>query len=122
MAVDALRRHRIRQAQDRLQAQSWEDLDLVFANRVGRPYQKQNIMRRSFWPLLDRAGLPRIRFHDLRHSCASLLLAGGEHPKVVQERLGHATIAVTMDIYSHVMPNMQKDAAERLDRLLASAQ
>jgi integrase len=120
MAVDALRRHRIRQAQDRLQAPSWEDLDLVFANRVGRPYQKQNIMRRSFWPLLDRAGLPRIRFHDLRHSCASLLLAGGEHPKVVQERLGHATIAVTMDIYSHVMPNMQKDAAERLDRLLAS--
>jgi integrase len=94
---------------------------LVFANQIGRPIEKQNLLRRSFWPLLERAGLPHIRFHDLRHACASLLLAEGIHPKVVQERLGHASISTTMDTYSHVMPSLQADAAERMDKLLTAS-
>jgi integrase len=59
-----------------------------------------------------------VRFHDLRHTCASLLLAGGVHPKVVQERMGHATIAITLDTYSHVVGSLQRDAADRIDELL----
>jgi len=89
---------------------------LVFPNEAGRPLERQNFARRHFRPLLDRAGLRPIRFHDLRHSAATLLLSEGVHPKVVQERLGHATISTTMDIYSHVMPTMQQETAARLDR------
>jgi integrase len=63
--------------------------------------------------------LPAIRFHDPRHAPATLLLSLGEHPKVVQERLGHSTISVTMDVYSHVMPDLQRQAAAKLDQLLA---
>ncbi|HSK85242.1 MAG TPA: tyrosine-type recombinase/integrase [Rubrobacter sp.] len=68
--------------------------------------------------LLKLAGLPNIRFHDLRHPFATLMLQNGEHPNVVQEMLGHATIAITMDIHSHVLPNMQRDAVARLGVLL----
>ena len=68
--------------------------------------------------LLKAAGLPRIRFHDLRHSCASILLAAGVHPKIVQELLGHATIAITLDLYSHVIPTLQRDAARVLGEAL----
>jgi integrase len=68
---------------------------------------------------LKRANLPNIRFHDLRHTFATLMLQNGEHPKVVQEMLGHATIAITMDTYSHVLPNMQRDAVARLGTLLS---
>jgi integrase len=118
--VGALREHRLRQKEERLRAETWEDNDLVFPNQVGRPVEKGNLLRRSFWPLLERAGLPHMRFHDLRHSSATLLLGEGVHPKVVQERLGHSSISVTMDVYSHVMPTLQRDAAERLDRLLVA--
>jgi integrase len=82
--------------------------------------ERQNLMRRSFWPTLQRDGLPHIRFHDLGHSAATLLLSQGVHPKVVQERLGHSTIAVTMDIYSHVMPSLQREAAQHLDKLFSA--
>lgn len=120
LAVEALRRHRNRQLEERLLAGSlWQDHDLVFASRVGSPVERQNLMRRSFWPILDRAELRRIRFHDLRHTAATLLLTQGIHPKVVQERLGHATISVTMDVYSHVMPNLQQEAAQKLDKLFS---
>src|SRR5205814_1410474 len=109
LAVTALREQRTAVIEARLIAGAvWCDQDLVFPNAVGGPFERQNIQRRSFKPLLKRAGLPDIRFHDLRHSAATLLLSLGEHPKVVQERLGHATIGVTMDIYSHVMPNIQR--------------
>ncbi|MCH8919447.1 MAG: site-specific integrase, partial [Chloroflexi bacterium] len=118
--VAALREHHGRQLEERLRAETWEDMDLVFANRSGYPLDKGNLLRRSFAPLLERAGLPRVRFHDLRHSCASLLLAEGVHPKVVQEMLGHSTISVTMDTYSHTLPSMGAEAAERLDALLAA--
>jgi integrase len=104
---------------ERVQAgPAWEDQNRVFSNTVGGPLEKGNVDRRSFKPLLKRAGLPSIRLHDLRHTAATLLLSLGEHPKVVQERLGHATISVTMDVYSHVMPDMQRHAAAKLDALL----
>jgi integrase len=116
LAVDALRGHRAAQVEARLQlGPYWRDEDLVFTNALRGPLERQNVHVRSWKPLLQRAGLPDIRFHDLRHSAATLLLSLGEHPKVVQERLGHATIAVTMDIYSHVMPELQRETAGKLD-------
>ena len=120
LTVEALRLHRLRQSQEKLRlGPAWDDLGLVFANLIGRPIEKQNLLRRSFWPLLERTGLPHIRFHDLRHTAATLLLEQGVHPKVVQERLGHSTISVTMDTYSHVMPTLQREAADELDRIFA---
>jgi len=116
LAVRALRQHKIRQTEERLAlGPAWEDNDLVFPNQVGRPIERQNLIRRSFHPVLDKAGLGRLRFHDLRHSAATLMLAQGIHPRVVQERLGHSTISVTMDVYSHVMPTLQKEAARAMD-------
>jgi len=74
-----------------------------------------------FKPLLCAAGLPAIRFHDLRHTSATLLLAAGVHPKVVQERLGHSQIGITLDTYSHVVPTMQLEAATKLDAMMRPA-
>ena len=120
LTVEALRLHRLRQSQEKIRlGPAWDDLGLVFANQIGRPIEKQNLLRRSFWPLLERTGLPHIRFHDLRHTVATLLLEQGVHPKVVQERLGHSTISVTMDTYSHVVPALQREAADELDRIFA---
>ena len=118
--VEALRERKIAQNKERLRAQDWQDLDLVFSTTTGTPTEKGNLLRRSFAPLLERAGLPHMRFHDLRHACASLLLAGGIHPKVVQERLGHASISTTMDTYSHTLPSLQADAAEKVEALVAA--
>jgi integrase len=73
----------------------------------------------AFRGLLERAGLPRIRFHDLRHTAATLLLASGTHPKLVQELLGHSSIAMTLDVYSHVTPSMHDETANTMDRILA---
>ncbi len=81
--------------------------------------EASNIVYRSFKPLLKRAGLPPIRCHDLRHTCATLMLSQGVNPKVVQELLGHATISQTMDTYSHVMPDMQEKAAAALEGILS---
>jgi integrase len=118
--VEALRQHRKAQLAERLAlGPEWTDLSLVFPNELGKPLERGNLVRRSFLPLLKRAELPRIRFHDLRHTAATLLLSQGTHPKVVQERLGHSTIAVTLDVYSHVLPNLQADAAAKLDSLLS---
>lgn len=79
----------------------------------------KNLTARSFKPLLERAGLPRtVRLHDLRHTCATLLLGKGVHPKIVQELLGHATIAITLDTYSHVLPNMQGEAVSAMETVL----
>ncbi len=93
---------------------------LVFCDTEGNPIRKRNLLRRSFQPLLQRAELPKIRFHDLRHTAATLLLSQGVHPKIVQERLGHAQISLTLDTYSLVLPSMQKEAAAKLDSLLFS--
>ena len=116
--VDALGAHRERQAGERLRAgEKWRDQDLALASLVGTPLAPQSVYRR-FKPLLTRAGLPDIRFHDLRHSAATWLLMLGVHPKVVQERLGHSTISITLDIYSHVLPDIQRGAADALDAFL----
>jgi integrase len=86
---------------------------------VGNPLHPSNFLQRSF-PLLERAGLPRIRFHDLRHSAATLLLGLGIHPKIVSESLGHSQIAITLDLYSHVMATMQQEAVQAFEGLLGS--
>jgi integrase len=78
----------------------------------------QNLLGRSYFPIRKRAGVPPVRFHDLRHSAATLLMSSGILPKVVSEILGHSRIAVTMDLYSHVSMTMQKDAAAAMDKLL----
>jgi integrase len=119
-AVKALRTHLGRQLEEiERSGDLYRDQGLVFPSRVGTPMNAKNLTARSFKPLLKRAGLPDIRFHDLRHTLATLMLQNGEHPKVVQEMLGHATIAITMDTYSHVLPNMQRSAVERLGELLS---
>jgi integrase len=87
---------------------------LVCARQDGEPKQPESLTH-EFTYLIGRAGVPRVRFHDLRHSHATQLLARGVHPKIVQERLGHSTITVTMDLYSHVSETMQGDAVARLD-------
>lgn len=121
MAVHTLASHRVAQAKERLAVGSaWEDNDLVFSNEIGRPLHPSNVTRRTFRPALQRAGCPQIRFHDLRHTCATLLLGKGVHPKVVAEMLGHSQIAVTLDTYSHVTPSMQATAVAALEDLLAA--
>ncbi len=118
-AVDALHPHRTAQAAERLRAgTAWSDLDFVFTNELGRPLDPSNVRLRSFRPAVERAGLPRIRFHDLRHTAATLMLGEGVHPKVVSEMLGHAQIGITLDLYSHVTPTMQEAAVQALEALL----
>jgi integrase len=119
LAIEALQRHQVRQNVRQLIAgPRWEHNDLVFANAVGRPINVANLRLRSFLPLLRRAGLPTIRFHDLRHTAATLLLSKGVHPKIVSEMLGHADIGITLDLYSHVTPTMHAQAATAFDELL----
>jgi integrase len=119
-AIAALSRHRKAQADERLRmGGAWDSHDLVFPNECGRPVSASNMLRRSFFPLLKRAGVPRIRFHDLRHTAATLMLGESIHPKVVAEMLGHSRISTTLDLYSHVTPTMQRQATEALDAVLA---
>jgi integrase len=122
-AVTALRRQRDWfQAQDRLLAgDSWQDGGYVFTTRIGTPMHGADVTRR-LQALLAAADLPRMRFHDLRHGAATLLLAQGVHPRVVMETLGHSTIAVTMNVYSHVVPALQREAADRLDAILGQTE
>lgn len=94
----------------------------VFCDTKGGPLRKYNLTRRSFKPLLESVGLPDIRFHDLRHTAATLLLGANVNAKVVQEILGHSTIALTLDTYSHVLPHMQTEAAEKMDTILRKRQ
>jgi integrase len=104
------------QAEDRLRsASSWLDHKLVFCSKNGAPLSVPNITYRYFRPLLEKAELPHMLLYDLRHSHATLLLIAGEHPKVVSERLGHASIRITMDTYSHVLPSMQERTATQLE-------
>ncbi len=96
----------------------YEDQGLVFVTQRGTLVNPTNLRKRSFKPLLEKAGLPAIRFHDLRHTCATLLLSKNVNPKIVSEMLGHATVAITLDTYSHVLPNMQESAARALEDTL----
>ncbi len=119
-AISALREHRRRQLEERLrQGPDWHDGDLVFCNATGQS-PDPGWQRQVFQAELERVGLPVIRFHDLRHTAATLLLAQGVHPKVVSEMLGHATISLTLDTYSHLVPAMHAQAAAAMDALLGA--
>jgi integrase len=118
--VEALKRHRKRQAEETLKAGgAYQDNDLIFAGDLGEPIGSEKVTQRAFKPLLKRAGLPEIRFHDLRHTFATLLLARGVHPTYVQRALGHASVKMTLDRYSRWMPSMGRATAEAIDTVLA---
>jgi integrase len=117
--VEALRSHRARQAEEKLRAGSlYQDQGLVFAGEAGGFINPSNLRQRSFAPLLKRAGLVQITFHDLRHTCASLLFQKNIHPKFVQELLGYASVAITLDTYSHMLPGMGGEAADAMGEAL----
>ena len=119
-AVEALKRHRATQNEERLKLGSiWEDWGLLFCTERGTPWSRQELTRRSVKPLLKRAGLPDIRFPDLRHTCATLLLGRGHPPKLVQELLGHASVAITLDRYSRVLPGMSDQTAAAMESALS---
>ena len=101
-------------ASSRRQGEAW---GLVFPNTLGGPLDARDLVC-CFKGHLRRAGLPDIRFHDLRHSCATMLLGMKVHPKIVQEILGHSQISMTMDIYSHILPTMQEEAMHKIDEAL----
>ncbi len=113
--IDALKRHRALQLEKRLQAGStWVDKDLVFPNKKGG-FIIPRTLSNHFDKLLVEVGLPRIRFHDLRHSAATILVSMGVPMKVIQDILGHSTFSTTMNKYSHVLPSMQKEAMDKMD-------
>jgi integrase len=120
LVVDALRLHRAEQARKTLAHEpNWTDSEYVLAAPHGGPWRPSNFDR--MWRRFKTKQALAIRFHDLRHSHASALLKAGVHPKVVSERLGHASISITLDTYSHVMPGMQEAAAELIDAGLRAA-
>lgn len=117
-AVSALRTHRTRHAEDRLAATDWADFDLVFCTHIGTPLIRRNVLR-AFKQALARAGLPQsLRFHDLRHAHATLMLRAGVPLKVASGRLGHSSVGITADLYQHIAPDLDADAAERTARAL----
>ncbi len=110
--VNGLQKLRERQQEHRaFFGPSYQNHDLVFCQPNGNPLHAHNLTQRDFQRIIQQAGLPKIRFHDLRHSHAAHLLQLGVHPKVVQERLGHSNPAFTLQVYSHVLPGMQAEAA-----------
>ena len=116
--VAALHAHRARQETERRYAgDAWTETGYVFVRDDGRPVDPDRITH-LFGVAVTACGLPRIRLHDLRHTSATLALGAGVHPKVVSERLGHSSIAITLDTYSHVLPSMQEDAAAKMGSLL----
>ncbi len=118
-ALEKLRHHRARQLEAKLKAgPAWKENDLVFCSSVGGHLHTSRDVFTQFKKLLAKAGLPDIRFHDLRHTSATVLLSLGIHPKVVQEMLGHSQIGITMDVYSHALPTMQADAVGKLNAVL----
>jgi integrase len=118
-AKSSLSRHRKAQLEERMKlAGLWEEKGLVFTTWVGTPVSRQELITRSSKPLLSKADLPDIRFHDRRDTCATLLLSKGVHAKFVQELLGHATISITLDTYSHVLPGMGDTTAGAMDETL----
>lgn len=118
IATIALRAHSRRQKEDRLLAGAkWRENGFVFTTRVGTPLDPWGVIK-AFKALLRSAGLPNIRFHDLRHTAATLLLAQGVDPRTIMATLGHSQISLTLNTYSHVLPAMQRDAAEKINRLL----
>jgi integrase len=122
LVIEEFKRHRVQQAEELLRVGArLNDQTYIFAQEDGRPLQP-NSLTHEFVRILGKASaLPRIRFHDLRHTHATHLLASGVHPKVAQERLGHSTVGITLDLYSHVLPGMQDDAAAKVDATIRVA-
>lgn len=119
VTVGALRAHRARQAAERLAlGAAYDDQDLVVARLDGAPVHPNNVGQ-HFRRQIVKAGLPLIRFHDLRHTHATLALQAGIHPKIVSERLGHASTSFTLDVYSHATPSMQQQAADVMSAVLS---
>jgi integrase len=119
--VDELRRHRIAQAQELLRVGIRQTDDMfIVAQADGKPLQPRSLTH-AWEQFIQGTALPRIRFHDLRHAHATHLLASGVHPKVASERLGHSKVGITLDLYSHVLPGMQADAAAKVDDALQAA-
>ncbi len=117
--VNDLRKHRRKQLEERLKLGiAWKDFDLVFPSEIGTALNPPNVTR-AFKKILEKAKLrTSIRLYDLRHTTATLLLQAGINPKVVSERLGHSTVVLTLDVYSHVLPNMQEEATAQLERMI----
>ena len=119
-AIEALRSHLERQLAEIDKVGSlWSENGLMFASETGEPLDRRTVTNMKFKPLLKRAGLPPVRFHDLHHTCATLLLTRNVNPKIVSEMLGHSTIAITLDTYSHVLPNMRDQAAAAMEEALS---
>lgn len=115
--IAILREHREKQYKERVQAgDKWQENDLIFPTPIGTPQDCANVLK-AYKRCLEKAGLPDLRFHDLRHTAATLMLQQEINPKVVQERLGHSDISLTLNTYSHVLPSMQEEAAEKMDEL-----
>jgi integrase len=118
-SLRCLSEHYSRQILDKqLAGPTWIDHNLVFANTRGGPVHQRNMLERVWRPLVEKAGLPYIRFHDLRHTAASLMLAAGIPINVVSRRLGHSRPSITLDIYGHLMPHAQEQAAQMMDELV----
>jgi integrase len=123
MALDALQRHALQQKhlqEETKKRKEKREGRWVFCNTRGNPLRASSLIRSSFRPLLEKAGIPPIRFHDLRHTTATLLLSMGTHPKIVQELLGHSQIIVTLEIYSHILPPLQGEAMLQFNTLLTA--
>jgi integrase len=121
MLVDVLRKHRAERAEQLLSfGVGWNEQGLICSRPAGEPIHPGTLTSK-FSHFVKTQDIPKVRFHDLRHTHATQLFKDGIHPKVVQERLGHSTIAVTLDLYSHVLPGMQEDAASRVDTALRAA-
>ena len=117
-ALDALLAHRARQEREKAVAgKRWKETGFVFTTTIGTPLDGPTVSR-QFRRLLEQAGFRPMRFHDLRHVCASLLLSQGTHPRLVMEMLGHSTISVTMNTYSHVIPPLRNEVANQMDKVL----
>ena len=122
ITIEVLRAHYERQQRERVAAgEKWVEHGLIFTTGIGTPISQRNLLR-NFKVLLQQAGLPPIRFHDLRHSAASLMLNNGVPVIVVSRRLGHARTSITLDVYGHLLPSMQAEAAELIDALVTPAE
>jgi integrase len=122
--LDILKHHLSRQAEERLKAgPAYDDKSFLFASKLGLPLREHNVIVRHFKPILERAKLPAsIRLYDLRHSCATVLLETGTHPKVVADRLGHSSVMLTLDTYSHVTPTLQQNASLKIANAIFGGQ
>ena len=118
MVVTSLKEHKGRQVGEMLLAgDNWVDSDLVFTDSLGKPLA-DNVVRNRFYRILERAGLRKQRFHDLRHACASLMISQGVNSREVMETLGHSTIAMTLNRYAHIFQEAQKETADKMGKVL----